>query len=74
MKNIRTKDNRYSGMKKEESIEIFPVSISYTNPTATSMPKRRKPRKAKNKAGKKSKSGFHWSERSNKWLSEGVYF
>lgn len=74
MKNIRTKDNRYSGMTKEKDIPVFEVTVSYKEPTATSMPKRRKPRKLKNKAGKKSRSGFHWSEKQNKWLPEGVYF
>jgi len=74
MKNIRTKGNKFSGIKEKESLPIFPVTVTYTEPTATSMPKRMKPRKAKNKAGKKTTSGFHWSEQSNKWLPEGVYF
>ncbi len=70
MKNIRTKGNTYSGIKKEEDIPVFPVTVTYTNPTATPMPKRRKAKrfKPKNKAGKKSNSGFHWSEKHNKWI------
>ena len=71
MKNIRTKRNNYSGINKEQEIPVFPVTITYTEPTVTSMPKTRKPKKfkAKTKSGKKSKSGFHWSETQNKWIN-----
>jgi len=72
MKNIRTKKNTFSGIKVVEEIPVFPVTISYKEPTATSMPKRRKPKKSKNKSGKKSKTGFHWDEKNNRWIDRRV--
>ena len=70
MKNIRTKRNTFSGIKEDLDIPVFPVTISYKEPTAIPMPKTSKPKKfkAKTKSGKKSKSGFHWSESQNKWI------
>lgn len=69
MKNIRTKGNKFSGIKTKEEIPVFPVTVTYTEPTATSMPKRvSKYRRSVNKKGKKSKSGFYWSEKHNKWI------
>ncbi len=71
MKNIRTKGNKFSGIKEELDIPVFPVEVRYVKPTATPMPKTNKPKKfnAKTKSGKKSKSGFHWSENQNRWIN-----
>jgi len=71
MKNIRTKNNSFSGVKEELDIPVFPVEVRFIEPTATPMPKSNKPKKfkAKTKSGKKSKSGFHWSEKQNKWIN-----
>jgi len=45
MKNIRTKGNKFSGIKVKETIPTFPVTVTYTEPTASPMPKRGRPKK-----------------------------
>lgn len=71
MKNIRTKRNTFNSISKQKEMEIpvFPVEVRYVEPTATPMPKQKgRVLKPKNKQGKKSKSGFHWSEKQNRWI------